>query len=125
MSADEGIQPEVTKSDENACEQPASTSTASTSALQNGEPVKESETKSDETKETATDQKVEPDRPKIPDLRVWKSKYKSEDLMKASYLHCPFVWQKDLNIPSYNDHDIDLLSSTEEMFDDAGFRFRR
>lgn len=47
------------------------------------------------------------------------------DLRKASNLHCPFVWRNDLDTSYYLDHELDLLSSAEEMFDDLGFRFRR
>ena len=47
-------------------------------------------------------------------------------LQKASEkLHSPFYWQADLYIQTYGDHDIDLLTDFEEMFEETSFKFRR
>jgi hypothetical protein len=40
-------------------------------------------------------------------------------------LHCPFYWQADLYIKTYGDHEIDLLTDFEEMFEETSFKFRR
>ncbi len=70
----------------------------------------------DETESTSTD----------PPLRDFSRKnQKRETMRKASNLHCPFVWQADLHIKTYGDHDIDLLADADVMFEDTGFKFRR
>lgn len=47
-------------------------------------------------------------------------------LRKASEkLQCPFYWQDDLHIKTYGDHDIDLLTDFEDMFQETSFKFRR
>lgn len=78
----------------------------------------------DEAKLSVSDQKENSEGRHDSDARPPNSRYMS-DLLKASNLHCPFVWRNDLDTSMYLDHEIDLLSSAEEMFDDLGFRFRR